>query len=97
MPEAYTAAIHDLYTGDAAAPWPWDDLEPASFGSAGDHIALARLSPAQANATGVGPGGGEVSKIPFGDDLAGTLFNLGWCRPAMTDPACSASGPTWPR
>ena len=73
-PEAYAAAILEHHGGEGDAPWPWGDVAPADFASAGTGVAFARISPAQAAAAGVGPGGGELSTVPFADGLAGTLF-----------------------
>jgi hypothetical protein len=73
-PEAYAAAILDQRGGEGEAPWPWGDVAPDDFGSAGDSVSLARISPAQAAAAGVGPGGGDLSIVPFADGLAGSLL-----------------------
>src|SRR5688572_207954 len=73
-PEAYAAAILDQRSGEGSAPWPWSDIAPGDFGSAGAGISFARISPTQAAATGVGPGGAELATVPVGNGLAGTLL-----------------------
>ena len=73
-PEAYTAAILDPQSGDGSAPWPWSDIAPGDFGSAGTGVSFARISPTQAAVAGVGPGGAELATVPVGNGLAGTLL-----------------------
>ena len=73
-PEAYTAAILEQHRGEGDAPWPWSDVMLADFASAGTGVSLARISPTQAAAAGVGPGGAELAIVPIGNGRAGTLL-----------------------
>jgi hypothetical protein len=72
-PYAYTAALAEMSEAEADDPWPWSDLDPATFGLDEFGWGLARITPGQARAAGVGPGGASLGMRAVGTGSATVL------------------------
>lgn len=76
VPQSYAAAIVERHSdvGEAPQPWPWADLAPEAFASAGSGVAVARISPTEGAEAGVGIGGGTLGSRSVGDGLTATVL-----------------------
>ncbi len=74
VPANYVGALTERFAGDGQGPWPWQDIGPDAFAEARWGMALARLTPAHAEDSGIGAGGGSLGVRSVGDGRIATIL-----------------------